>query len=168
MTTTSTTTHESGRAVLEFARRITLKMVDDIPADELCTRPAGGGNHALWVLGHVASTDDVFAAIIGKRASVLDDSWESLFGMKSEPSDDPSVYPPLDEVKAAMDRSRQSLLSVYESLDEQQLLAPLPDELKQFAPNTGGVAFTIAWHEGFHAGQLSAVRRSLGLPRATG
>ena len=51
-------------------------------------------------------------------------------------------------------------------MDEQQLLTPLPDEMSSFAPNFAAVMSSIAWHEGFHAGQLSAVRRSLGLPRA--
>ena len=168
MTTTTTTTHESARAVLEFARRATLKMVQDIPADKLCTRPIDKTNHALWVLGHLAVTDNWFASTLGKRESVIDESWGPLFGMKSEPSDDAAIYPPFDEIKDGLERARASLLSAFESMDEQQLLAELPEELKGFAPNVGGVALSLAWHEGFHAGQLSAVRRSLDLPFTMG
>ncbi len=168
MSTTTTTTHESARAVLEFARQITLKMVDDIPGEKICSRPLDKSNHALWVLGHLAVTDDWFACTIGNSESVLDESWGPLFGMKSEPSDDASTYPSLEAVKAGLERSRASLLSAFESMDEQQLQSPLPEDLKGFAPNVGGAAFSLAWHEGFHAGQLSAVRRSLGLPLAMG
>jgi len=168
MTTATTTTHEAARAVLEFARRSTLKMVDDIPTEKFCSKPLDGANHALWVLGHLAVTDDWFACTIGNRESVIDESWGPLFGMKSEPSEDPSTYPSIDEIKAGLERARQSLLTGFESLDEQQLQGPVPDELEGFAPNVGGAAFTLAWHEGFHAGQLSAVRRSLGLPLTMG
>ena len=167
-TTTTTTTHESARAVLDFARRSTLKMVDDIPVEKICSKPLDGTNHALWVLGHLAVTDDWFACTLANRESVIDESWGPLFGMKSEPSDDPSTYPSIDEIKAGLQRARQSLLTGFESLDEQQLQGPVPDELEGFAPNVGGAAFTLAWHEGFHAGQLSAVRRSLGLPLTMG
>ncbi len=168
MTTATTTTHESAKAVLEFARSITLKMVDDIPAEKICTIPLDGTNHALWVLGHLAVTDNWFAGTLADRESVIDESWEPLFGMKSEPSADASTYPPLAEIKAGLERARQSLLSGFESLNEQQLQAPVPEALEGFAPNVGGAAFTLAWHEGFHAGQLSAVRRSLGLPLTMG
>ena len=166
MTTTTTTTHESAKAVLELARRSTLKMVDDIPAEKFCHKPVDGANHALWVLGHLAVTEDWFASTLANRESVIDESWGPLFGMKSEPSDDPTIYPSIDEIKSALERARQSLLTGFESLDEQQLQGPVPEELEGFAPNVGGAAYTLAWHEGFHAGQLSAVRRSLGLPFA--
>ena len=168
MTTATTTTHESAKAVLEFARSITLKMVDDIPAEKICAIPLDGTNHALWVLGHLAVTDNWFAGTLANRESVIDESWEPLFGMKSEPSADASTYPSLAEIKAGLERARQSLLSGFESLNEQQLQAPVPEALKGFAPNVGGAALTLAWHEGFHAGQLSAVRRSLGLPLTMG
>jgi len=166
MTTTTTTTHESAKAVLELARRSTLKMIDDIPAGKFCHKPVDGANHALWVLGHLAVTDDWFACTLASRESVIDESWGPLFGMKSEPSDDPTIYPSIDEIKSALERARQSLLTGFESLGEQQLQGPVPEELEGFAPNVGGAAYTLAWHEGFHAGQLSAVRRSLGLPFA--
>ena len=74
----------------------------------------------------------------------------------------------MDEIKAGLQLARESLLAAFQSMDEQQLQGPLPDDLKGFAPNVGGAMLSLAWHEGFHAGQVSAVRRDLGLPNAMG
>ena len=125
-------------------------------------------NHALWVLGHLACTDNYFLTSLGQREAVIEESWNKLFGMGANPIADPTAYPSLGEIKAGLQRTRDALIDWLGSLDEQQLAAPLPDELLGFAPTFAAVAGSIAWHEGFHAGQLSAIRRSLGLPRLFG
>lgn len=169
MTTAATSNLvENGKAALDLARRQTLKLVDDIPADKLCHQPVAGTNHALWVLGHLAYSDDGFTTALGERESVIDESWKELFGMGSKPGPDPAKYPSLDDIKAALPRARTALIDWIESLDEEQLLKPLPEGWDVFAPNYAAVLPSLAWHEGFHAGQLSAVRRSLGLPGTMG
>ena len=40
---------------------------------------------------------------------------------------------------------------------------PLPDDIKGFAANHATLMTTLAWHEGLHAGQLTIVRKSLGI-----
>ncbi len=157
---------EIGKATLDLARRSTLKLVQDIPPDKLTHQPAPSTNHALWVLGHLACTDNFFLTSLAKLEPVIEESWNKLFGMGSEPTDDPQSYPSLDEVKAGLEKARTALADWCQSMDEQQLLSPLPDEMGSFAPNFAALMCSIAWHEGLHAGQLSAVRRSLGLPRA--
>ncbi len=157
---------EIGKATLDLARRSTLKLVQDIPPDKLTYQPASSTNHALWVLGHLACTDNYFLTSLAKLEPVIEESWNKLFGMGSEPTDDPQRYPSPDEVKAGLEKARTALAAWFQSMDEHQLLSPLPDEMSSFAPNFAALMCSIAWHEGFHAGQLSAVRRSLGLPRA--
>ena len=165
-TATAPQLFEAGKTILDVSRACTLKMVDGIPADKLCHVPVPGANHAIWVLGHCATTDSFFAGIVGERPSVVDESWSKLFWMGSESVDDPSVYPSLDEITSAMEQARGALLETFQSMDEKQLIAAVPEKLKPFAPNVGGIMYSVAWHEGFHVGQLSAVRRSLGLERA--
>jgi hypothetical protein len=166
MTTTATTTFEQGKATLELARRITLKMVDDIPKGKLCYQVTPGCNPATWLLGHRAYADSAFPAMLGDRPPLVDEKWKSLFADGSTPVDDPSVYPPFEEVKATAEKTRAALLEWFESMDEAQLQSPLPDELLPFAPTFGELMRSLAYHEGFHAGQLSCVRRALGLPLA--
>ncbi len=165
-TATASSVREIAKSILEMSRRSTLKMVADMPADKFCHQPVPGANHAMWILGHLANTDNWFACTLGQRESVIDESWGNVFGMKTTPVSDPSGYPSVEDVKAGVERARESLLEALDSMDEQQLLAPLPGELAGFAPNVAGAMSALAWHEGLHAGQLSAIRRSLGLPHA--
>jgi uncharacterized damage-inducible protein DinB len=123
-------------------------------------------NHALWVLGHLACSDDFFATHLGDHKSVIDEKWPELFGMGSKPIDDPGAYPSLEEVLTAMERARQTMLETFQAMGEQKLQSPTPDDWQAFAPTYASVMGSAAFHEGFHAGQVSAIRRSLGLGSA--
>ena len=165
-TATSSTLFDTGKAAMDLARRCTLKLVDGIPPDKLCHQPVPNANHALWVLGHLACSDDFFATHLGGQKSVIDEKWPELFGMGSKPIDDPSAYPSLEEVMTALERARQSMLETFQAMGEQKLLSSTPDDWQPFAPTYATVMGSVAFHEGFHAGQVSAIRRSLGLGSA--
>ena len=59
--------------------------------------------------------------------------------------------------------ARQNVLDWYHSLSEPELLVPLPDQLKQIAANRLCLIARLAVHESSHGGQLTVVRKSLGL-----
>ncbi len=155
---------EAGKVALDFARRQTLRMVQDIPTDKLTYQPVPNANHALWILGHLARSDDLFQSELGGRKSVLDASWAKVFDTGTKPVSDRKTYPPIEQIKVGLDRSHKALVEWLASLDEQKLASPLPGDWAKFAPTYGDVAGSITWHEGFHAGQLSVIRRGLGLP----
>ena len=165
-TTAGNATVQTAKATLELARNITLKMIDDIPADKTCHQAVRDTNHAVWVLGHTACTDDYFRTTLGGGEPVIDGSWNELFGGGSKPSADASAYPPIAEIKVKAAEAREAFVKWIDSLDDDTLNEPLPEKLSFFAPNHAGLPITIAWHEGFHAGQVSAIRRDLGLPNA--
>jgi DinB family protein len=161
--THSSTIPAPAKAALEFARRQTLRLAQDIPSDKLCYQPVPNANHALWVLGHLAWCDDLFQSQLGGRKPVLDESWAKLFATGTKPTNNRNAYPPIEQIKAGLDRSRKALLEWLGSLDERTLATPLPDKWKEFAPTYGAVPGSCACHEGMHAGQLSVIRRGLGL-----
>ncbi len=168
-TTTTLSAFEIGKTTLDLARSSTLKLIEDIPQDKLTFQPIPKTNHALWILGHCAVSDEHFPKAMGADGgAALDPSWGELFGMGSTPVDDPGKYPSLDEITGGMERAREALLEWFGSMDETKLLSPLPDDWKTFGPNFAGLMNTIAWHEGIHTGQLSAIRRALDLPSAFG
>jgi DNA-binding transcriptional ArsR family regulator/uncharacterized damage-inducible protein DinB len=177
MTTTTSTAASSGTMpahvevganALGFARGITLMLLEDIPDDKLTHRPGAKGNHAAWIMGHIAVADDGFRKSLGAGQPVLPESWNELFGMGSQPKDDPAAYPSRDELRGGMERARNALLEWFRSLDNTQLAAPLPENLRPFAPDVVTLMSNLAVHESFHAGQLSAIRRSLDLPHRIG
>ncbi len=57
----------NGVAMLEFARRVTLGLLEDIPEDKLFYQPFPGANHAIWIIGHVAWDDSFFLTALAVR-----------------------------------------------------------------------------------------------------
>ncbi|MFQ5411966.1 MAG: DinB family protein [Phycisphaerae bacterium] len=154
---------ETGVATLAFSRQATMALIDTLSEDQFLHQPCPGANHALWIMGHLACSDEFFLNKLGDKPFDKFESWESKFFMKSLPTANASDYPPVAEVKEALANGRERLVGWYGTLDEATLLSPPPDDLKDFAPTHAALLSTIVWHEGMHAGQLTVIRKSLGL-----
>ena len=169
MTTTSISAAETGLATLAFARGMCTRLLEGIPDAKWTFIPHAGCNHALWIMGHTAGTDDYFRVTLGEgQERVNPESWGELFGMESEPNPDASAYPSVDEVRRVWTEARERFNAWYGGLTDDQLAEPLPEKLQPFAKNLAVLAGTMAVHEAMHAGQLSIIRRQLDLPRSFG
>jgi uncharacterized damage-inducible protein DinB len=171
--TTSTSTSASavtdnGLAALSFSRGFFEKVLDEIPPDKMMFQPVPGGNHALWQVGHMAVTDDMFLSSLGGRPALCPEGWQKLFGYGSQPSGDPSDYPSPQDVRRTFDQARQDLRDWFSSMSREQLAEPLPKDLSMFAPSFGALMSSLACHEGMHIGQLTVIRKALGLAPAFG
>jgi uncharacterized damage-inducible protein DinB len=153
---------ENGLFRLDFARRVTLAMLEDVPFDRWCLQPVAGGNHAMWIAGHLAATDDFFLVNVGRRTSALPEGWTGLFATGSKPVADLDAYPAPEVVMAQLAARREDLQSWFRSLTEAELRTPLPAGMR-FAANLAELMPSVAWHEAWHGGQLSLVRKALGL-----
>ena len=68
---------------LRFGRSFVTMMLEKTP-DELFYKPAfEGANHAAWVVGHLATTDEFFYKSLAGGEGALPASWDTLFGMNS-------------------------------------------------------------------------------------
>jgi uncharacterized damage-inducible protein DinB len=152
-----------GLHALNFGRRATLGYFEDIPDDKLCFQACPGANHALWVLGHLAMTDEYFLDNVGGKPRNKFDAWEKKFFMGSKPTPSPADYPPASEVKQVLDQNRRTLLDWFGGMSDAELVRPIEGDMGQFAPTRAALVSTIAWHEGMHAGQLTVIRKSLGI-----
>lgn len=88
--------------------------------------------------------------------------------MDSLPTSDASRYPSMAELRNAMDEQRSAFVKWLESLSAEQLAQPTAERWHAYAATQGDIAYFLAWHEGFHGGQLSTLRRAQQLPRAFG
>lgn len=155
---------EQGLAALGFSRGVLLKLLDSVPADKMTSQPVADCNHALWVAGHIADTDDFFVKTLTGKPSGLPAGWQETFGGGSKPAPDPKAYPSIAEVKRVLADRREALLAYFRSLDRAKLQAAPPEKVKFFGPTVGSLAASIAWHEGLHSGQITMVRKGLGMP----
>jgi uncharacterized damage-inducible protein DinB len=139
------------------------KIFDAIPREQYLHQPFPGANHALWTMGHLATVDQFFLKSVAGRDAGLFERYSTLFFAKSTPSPSADTYPPIDTVREYFDSSRKAFRTWIESLDDERLAAPLPAEQQRFAPSVAGMLMRLLWHEGMHYGQLTVLRKSLGL-----
>ena len=154
---------QTGLDTLAFSRKIFMGLIDTIPEDKLLHQPTEGANHAMWIMGHLACTDEFFMNKLGDRPHNKFGDWEKVFFMGSRPSTNASDYPSVTEVKETLANNREQLISWVKSWDEAKLASPLPGDLKDFATSHAAWMSSLAWHEGMHAGQLTVIRKSLEL-----
>jgi uncharacterized damage-inducible protein DinB len=136
---------------------------DSIPVDKYLYQPYPGANHALWTLGHLATVHQYFLSKLAGKDRDLFDKYREMFFARSQPKPDAASYPSLDVVRDYFKTSRAAFRAWIESLTDEQLAAPLPEGFKDFAATLGGFLIRLVWHEGMHYGQLTAIRKSLGL-----
>jgi hypothetical protein len=154
---------ENGLHRLGVARYVTLALLADIPHDQWCLQSIPGANHAMWIAGHVTVNDDFFLSRLAGRETRCPEGWTGLFGAGSQPLPDLTAYPAPETVEQQLAARRQDLVSWFQTLGVEELSAPVPEELRRFAANVADVMPSLAWHEAFHVGQLSLVRKRLGL-----
>jgi uncharacterized damage-inducible protein DinB len=143
------------------------KAVDDLfaanPAEQFLHQPCPGANHALWTLGHLATVNQYFLKSLAGHDGTLFEKHKAMFFAKSQPTPDASSYPPIGVLRDYFKTSRAAFRSWVESLSDEQLLGPPPEDFQKFAPTVGNILMRLLWHEGMHYGQLTVIRKSLGM-----
>lgn len=148
---------------MEFARGCTRNLLKDWPDDKATFQPAPTANHVLWTLGHLATTDEWLHGMITDHKSQLPETYSKLFGYQSQVQPSAKAYPPFVEVKKYFESVREALLKAANAASESDLTKPLGEKGGGFALDGIDALDKSSWHEGWHAGQLSVIRRALGL-----
>lgn len=154
---------DSQLLAIEYSRRFASAMLEAIPLEQYCHQPFDGANHALWTTGHLAAADCFFMSLIGGPADARFEQLKDKFFIGSKPAGELSAYPPVEEVRRWFEEARANLTAYYRSMSEEELAAPMPEQWARIAANRGSLIARIAVHESAHAGQLTVVRKSLGL-----
>jgi hypothetical protein len=154
---------------LKSARQLTEGLLSTFKSPEQWTHQIyPNANHPLWCAGHMAVSDNFFLSLIDKSQVRSIDGFKEKFDMGSRPSSQPSDYPPPEEVLAHLRERRRALLGALEKLSEEDLSKPTPPGSPDFLPDYASVFETAIWHEGLHSGQISVVRKALGMPPLLG
>ncbi len=152
------------RKTLQISHQVFTSIVEDMQDAPLTFPTPRGGNHPLWVLGHIAFVEaDVPHVLFGESNPVA--HWASMFGPGTEPTDDPDDYPPFDEVLEMYKRCRARTLEILDQLDDQDLDQPTvepPPGLEQFMATFGDTLMIVVLHQMMHRGQVADARRAIG------
>jgi hypothetical protein len=152
------------RGALQMSDGATLQLVEDM-RDAALTQPTPrGGNHPLWVLGHITFTEgNVPHVLFGEPNPIA--KWAPLFAPGTEPRTDAAAYPSFEELLRTYRDLRARNLKILEDLGEEGLDRPTvaPPKGLEAALGTAGQAFlVIALHQMNHRGQVADARRTVG------
>lgn len=149
---------------LQLSQNWIMGLITDMQDAPLTSPTPLGGNHPLWVLGHlVYSETELREGLILGRPNPLE-GWKELFGAGSQPLLDASRYPSFAELLAKFQAVRADTLTYVDTLVDEDLDKPtqVPPELKEFFGTVGACLTAIALHFTFHGGQIADARKAAG------
>lgn len=152
------------RMSLESSTGWAMGLINDMQDAPLTQPTSKGGNHPLWVLGHVtrAESDLLDVFILGKENRFPE--LESQFAMKSVPTANVDDYPPMGELMEKFEQVRAATMAHLGSIGEDDLDKPshAPEEFGPLFGTVGACFAAMSTHIAFHAGQVADARRAAG------
>ena len=152
------------RWALAMTDKVIARLAEDMKDAPLTAPTPNGGNHPLWVMGHLAVSEGQLQSLITGKPNPVK-AWEPLFGQKSEPVADASRYPSFAEVNSRFHELRAVTLKLLEDTGDAGLdAAPkeIPEGLEDELKNKGRAFLLVAIHQMMHYGQVSDARRAAG------
>lgn len=152
---------------LELSRDWAFQLADDLAdAPMETTLPNNAGHHAMWIIGHAAHSEGGLMAMITGDHNPLE-SWGPHFQQGSQPTSDPSKYPPYREVLDQFKRLRAQTIAYTQSRTDADLDAKPRTVLAEIAEyeffhTVGNILTFTAMHQMSHFSQLAVIRRRLG------
>jgi hypothetical protein len=154
--------------LIRFAMQISdgavLGLIQDMQDAPLTSPTPRGGNHPLWVLGHITFVEGSIPHVLfGEPNPVA--HWAPLFAAGAEPVTDPGAYPPFDEILRTYRDLRTRNLQILEQIGEAGLdraTKSPPRGLENVLRTFGETFLVIALHQMSHRGQVADARRALG------
>lgn len=141
-----------------------MRALEDMKTDPLVQPGPWGGNHAMWVAGHLSVIEGRLHKILRGTPNPVE-HWKALFDWGSEPKTDNAVYPPFEEVLQTFRRLRVGTLAFLDETSDDGLDRPTklpPPGLGASFETVGSAILVIACHQCFHTGEATVARRASG------
>lgn len=133
------------------------RALDGLDREALLRRPDEGTNPLLWIAGHLTS---VRYSVYGLLGAPIENPWGKTFFRGSVL--DVDALPDIGGIRAAWEALGPQLLQRLDEATPEQLAAPAPKKFAIEDTSIRGAITFLSWHEGYHMGQMSLLRRWLG------
>lgn len=130
----------------------------DFSDEEAVQRIEGNSNCMLWLFAHLTAVRCSLAGMLGVHRDL---AWQAHF-RKGSKGDEFSKYPTLAEVRQVWQEITPLLVQAMENAGEEQLSAPAPRDFPIPDKTIRGAFLFLAFHESYHVGQMSYLRKCLG------
>lgn len=138
------------------------KLSEDLSDAEYFKPPIEGANHAAWLLGHIACTEDWVMATTTGADRRIPQAMQDLFKGGSVSIPDPSMYPSRSEIDELFRTGRAKAIEVLTAFDEARWDDPSPgDAPVQFFPTLGSLWGMAGTHQFWHIGHLTVCRTAM-------
>lgn len=141
------------------------RYVNDLTPEQMLHRPCSGANCCAWILGHLALSDRHFMKQMGvapEQMPPLPEGFEQRFGQ----GDNAPAATDFGDTSGLFDLVRQTrevMIQAAERMDEAQLDAGSSMD-HPFFNTAGAILAFMPIHMAMHTGQITLIRRSLGMP----
>jgi DinB family protein len=140
-----------------------LANLDGLPAADAVRIPPGARNHLLWHAGHVTLTSNALFLASTGNPRPLPDAWRSAFGRGSEAVSDAAGYPAIEEIRARLEADVAAAIDVVRRIDASGWERTPEPPVDRFFPTVERAVRHGLLHAAYHAGEMSVLRRLLGL-----
>jgi hypothetical protein len=147
-------------AMFEVSYGALTRNLEGITAEESLRAPDSGGNSLNWVLGHLLFHRNKTLSLLGAPPA-WDSSLAARYARGSAPLGPDDDAEPFEVLRAGFDRSQEILLAALRGASAETLAAAN----ERGEPVAQRLAM-LAFHEGYHGGQIGLLRRLLGHPGA--
>ena len=137
------------------------KALEGIPVDQWLSKPGDRSNHLLWIMGHLVWSRGNVLRALGSSYSL---TWAKHFARGTTVND--QLYPQVEEVRGAWSDVSERLAAALAEVSAEQLAKP--HDKPTFDGKLGGFIAFLAFHETYHVGQVSYLRKWLGHGQAVG
>lgn len=149
---------------LESSYGWTAGLLRDMQDSPLTFPTSNGGNHPLWVLGHLVFSESTLfdQCILGGENRYLE--WRELFGVGTTAVANVDQYPSMADLFDHWEQLRAEVLAYLDTLNEQDFdrESHAPEEMGPMFGTVGGCFNAMIGHPQFHGGQVSDARRAAG------
>ena len=140
------------------------KAIGDVAPEDWFRQPGEDSNHLLWLMGHLIVHRGRTLNFLGKDWDV---AWRSLFARGAERIDD-GEYPPVEEMRNAWSQVSADLAEALRNTSAEELAKAAPAGPPSFDGKLGGTVAFFAFHDTYHTGQVSYLRKWLGYGQTIG
>lgn len=154
------------RNALAGSQRWAMSLLRDMQDQPLAQPTSNGGNHPLWVLGHLVYSESFLLdeCLLGKPNRYP--QWQELFTPGSQPLLDQGQYPSMPELFGKWEEVRSAVLAHLDSLSDADFDRPsaIGNKYGDTFSTVGGCYSALTSHPVYHAGQVADARRAAGKP----
>lgn len=153
------------RFALQMTEGSTLNLVQDLRDTPLVQPGPTGGNHPLWIMGHLCVVEGSLRKILYGEPNPVE-HWAPMFGLGSTPHLDASAYPSFDEVVQTFRELRTETLrrlGEHSEADLDRKPFEIPAGFEDAMTTFAHALLLISLHQMVHYGQIADARRAAGL-----